>query len=69
MHKMSFAEKFCVCERCGQTWKLIENRKKDPWGQEEVWRQWQPVDPDYEYRPSPEQAKKSYYKKKRRRGR
>lgn len=53
MHKMVFAEKFCVCERCGQTWRLIEDRKEDAWGEEQVWRRWDPIDPDYRYRPRP----------------
>jgi hypothetical protein len=37
---MSFAEKFCVCEKCQQTWELGQ------WG-------WMPIDPDYEYHPRP----------------
>jgi hypothetical protein len=64
MHKMVFAEDFCVCERedCKQTWRMVETRKQDEWG-EKVFRRWEPIDPDYKYRG----GKPNFRKKKRRR--
>lgn len=59
MHKMAFAEKFCVCERCGQTWQLKTTKKRKGEG---TWTRWEPADPDYEYRGSP---KESWRRKKR----
>lgn len=50
MHKMVFADRFCVCERCGLTWERGE------YG-------WNVDDPNYVYRKRPQ--KKPYYKKRR----
>ncbi len=45
---MSFAEKFCICETCGQTWVRTEYA-------------WVPDDPDFVYRKRPQ--KKTYRKR------
>jgi len=46
---MSFADRFCVCDKCGQTWVRTEFC-------------WKPVDPNHIY--VPKKKRGGYYKKR-----
>ena len=52
MHRMVFAERFCVCKNCGQVWELGQ------FG-------WKPDDPDYKYRKRPQRGGNRGYRKRK----